>query len=141
LGAVLAIAAWGMVRLLDALLDSPRGLAHLSAGALFIVNPYVAVYADRTSVALLAYAALPWLLLCVHRGLRDPRGWWWPAAFALVLTVTGGGGNVAVTGWVLVAPALLALYEVGWGEVRGRALWPAFWRVGVCALVVNLWWV
>ena len=63
------------------------GVAHLTAGALFIVNPYVAIYADRTSVALLAYAALPWLLLCVHRGLRDPRGWWWPAAFALVLTV------------------------------------------------------
>ncbi len=141
LAALLAVAAWGMVRLLDALLPSPRGIAHLTAGALFIVNPYVAVYTDRTSVALLAYAALPWLLLCVHRGLRDPRGWWWPAAFALVLTATGGGVNVAVTGWVLVAPALLALYEVGWGGVGGRALWPALWRVGVCALVVNAWWL
>src|SRR4029077_2564144 len=96
LGAVLAIAAWGMVRLLDALLDRPRGVAHLTAGALFIVNPYVAVYADRTSVALLAYAALPWLLLCVHRGLRDPRGWRWPAAFALLRMASRGGGNVAV---------------------------------------------
>ena len=35
------------------------------------LNPYVVVFADRTSITLLAYAALPWLLLCVHRGLRD----------------------------------------------------------------------
>ncbi len=141
LGTLLAFAAWGMVRLIDALLPGPRGLAQLAAGILYIVNPYVAVYADRTSVALLAYAALPWLLLCVHRGLRDPRGWWWPAAFALVLTATGGGVNVAVTGWILVAPALLALYEVGWGGVRGRALWPALWRLVVCCAVVNAWWL
>jgi hypothetical protein len=47
-------------------------------GVLFVLNPYVAVYANRTSITLLAYAALPWLLLAVHRGLRDPRGWRWP---------------------------------------------------------------
>ena len=52
--------------------DGPRrGVLHAAAGALYIVNPYVTVDANRTSIALLAYAALPWLLLCVHRGLRD----------------------------------------------------------------------
>ena len=51
-----------------------------------MLNPYVVTYVGRTSITLLATAALPWLLLCVHRGLRDPRGLWWPAAFALVLT-------------------------------------------------------
>ena len=30
------------------------------------------------------------------RGLRDWRGWWWAAAFALVLTSIGGGINGAV---------------------------------------------
>ena len=64
------------MRLLDALgPDGPRrGVLHAAAGALYIVNPYVTVYANRTSIALLSYAALPWLLLCVHRGLRAPRG-------------------------------------------------------------------
>ena len=63
LGTLLAFAAWGVVRLLDELWDRERGAAHAAAAVLFVVNPYVTVYANRTSVALLAYAALPWLLL------------------------------------------------------------------------------
>ena len=41
-----------------------------SPALLFVLNPYVVVFTDRTTVTLLGYAALPWLLLCVHRGLR-----------------------------------------------------------------------
>ena len=43
---------------------------------------------------------------CCWRAPRParPRGWWWPAAFALVLTSTGGGVNVAVTAWLLLGP-------------------------------------
>ena len=118
IGAALALSAWGMVRLLDALAGRPRGAGHLAGGLLYMLNPYVVTYVGRTSITLLATAALPWLLLCVHRGLRDPRGWWWPAAFALVLTSTGGGVNVAVTAWLLLAPALLVVYELGWGAVQ-----------------------
>ncbi len=135
LGTLLAIAALGVRALIRALVRdrdgtaAPDGPLHLAAGTLYVLNPYVAVYADRTSVALLAYAALPWMLLCVHRGLRDPRGWWWPAAFALVLTSTGGGVNAAVTGWVLLAPALLVAYEVGWGGVPRAALAPWLGRL------------
>ena len=40
-GTLLALAAWGMVRLLDALVGRPRGVAHVAAGVLYIVNPYV----------------------------------------------------------------------------------------------------
>src|SRR3954471_14810497 len=111
LGLVLAFAAWGTVRLLDALYGRPRGVAHVVAGLLVLLNPYVLVFTARTSVTLLGYAALPWLLLCVHRGLREPRGWWWPCAFALTVTLTGGGVNAAVTAFVLLGPVLLGLYE------------------------------
>ena len=121
IGAALALSAWGMVRLLDALAGRPRGAGHLAGGLLYMLNPYVVTYVGRTSITLLATAALPWLLLCVHRGLRDPRGWWWPAAFALVLTSTGGGVNVAVTAWLLLGPALLVVYELGWGAVASGA--------------------
>ena len=110
--------AWGIVRLMDALAGRPRGAAHLIAGLLFLLNPYVAVFTARTSVTLLGYAALPWLLLCVHRGLRAPRSWWWPAAFALAVACTGGGVNAAVTAWVLLGPLLLARVRVA--DARGR---------------------
>ena len=143
LGVVLALAAYGIVRLLDALgPDGPRrGVLHAAAGALYIVNPYVTVDANRTSIALLSYAALPWLLLCVHRGLRAPRGWWWPAAFALVLTSTGGGVNAATTAWVLLGPALLIVYERAWGGVPGGALRPWLLRMAAVNAVAQAWWV
>jgi arabinofuranan 3-O-arabinosyltransferase len=141
LGTLLALAAVGIVRLLDALATPRRGVLHIAAGVLFIVNPYVTVYANRTSISLLSYAALPWLLLAVHRGLREPRGWRWPALFALVLASTGGGVNVAVTAWLLVGPALLVVYEVLWGDVP----WRAARRVVVVLVSVNvvaqLWWI
>ena len=69
-----------------------------------VFNPYTVVYVDRTSVTLLGIAALPWLMLAVHRGLREPRRWWWPAALALLVTAAGAGVNAAVTAWVLVGP-------------------------------------
>lgn len=141
LGTVLALAGWGVVRLLDALASPRRGALHVAAGFLYVINPYVAVYANRTSISLLSYAALPWLLLAVHRGLREPRGWRWPAVFALVLGSTGGGVNVAVTAWLLVGPLLLLVYERRWGGVPRGAVRPYLMRsVGVNA-VAQLWWV
>ena len=128
LGALLALAAWGTLRLLDALLGRPRGVAHVVAGLLVLLNPYVVVFTARTTVTLLGYAALPWLLLAVHRGLRAPRSWWWPAAFALVVTCSGGGVNAAVTAWLLLGPLLLALYERLVGGVGRRALLAFGWR-------------
>src|SRR4051812_48173919 len=141
LGTLLALAAWGVVRLLDALLGRPRGAAHVAAAVLFAVNPYVVVFSSRTTITLLGYALLPWLLLVVHHGLRDPRRWWWAAAFALLITSSGGGVNAAVTGWLLVGPLLLVLYEplvcgVPWASVRGFA-----WRAAVAGVVASIWWL
>ncbi len=141
IGLALALSAWGMVRLLDALVGRPRGAGHLAGGLLYMLNPYVVTYLGRTSITLLATAALPWLLLCVHRGLREPRGLWWPAAFALVLTSTGGGVNVAVTAWLLLGPALLVAYERGWGELEPRAVRAFAVRLVPIAALASLWWV
>src|SRR5215210_1653033 len=141
LGLLLALAAWGTVRLLDALLPEPRPPAAAAAGLLALLNPYVVVFSARTSVTLLGYAALPWLLLCVHRGLRAPRSWWWPAAFALAVTCTGGGVNAAVTAWLLLGPLLLALYERSFGGVAWPALRAFGWRAGALTAVASLWWV
>ncbi len=142
LGTVLALAAWGGVRLLDALLPRPRGVAHLTTGLALLLNPFVVTYANRTTVTLLAYAALPWLLLAVNRGLRDGRrGWRWPAALALLVTAAGGGVNGAVVAWMLLGPALLLLYEVlftpvTWPDARAFLV-----RAVPLTAVVSLWWV
>ncbi len=141
LGTLLALAAWGTVRLLDALLDGPRGAAHVVAGAGVVLNPYVVVFSNRTSVTLLGYVALPWLLLCVHRGLRDSRRWLWPAAFALVLAASGGGVNAAVTAWLMLGPLLLLGYELAFGGVDRRAALRLTARTALLAVLASLWWI
>jgi arabinofuranan 3-O-arabinosyltransferase len=141
LGTVLALGAWGIVRLLDALHERPRGIAQLTAGAVFLLNPFVVTYVNRTTVTLLAYAALPWLLLAVHRGLREPRGWRWPAAAALLIAASGGGVNGAVTAWMLVGPVVLLGYEA-WVLRIGRGPALAFLVRAVPLIVLaSLWWL
>ncbi|HEY8584524.1 MAG TPA: alpha-(1-_3)-arabinofuranosyltransferase family protein, partial [Capillimicrobium sp.] len=143
LGTLLFLAAWGTVKLLDALLKRDRGIAHVVAAAAFVLNPYVVTYTSRVSVSLLAYAALPWLLLLVHRGLRDRggAGWLMPALFALVVTSSGGGINAAVTAWALLGPALLLLYEPALKLVPWRAAWWFAWRTALLGAITSLWWV
>ncbi len=58
LALILFLAAWGAVRLMDELAGPARGLPHVVAGLLFLLNPYVVVFTARTSITLLGYAAL-----------------------------------------------------------------------------------
>jgi arabinofuranan 3-O-arabinosyltransferase len=141
LGTLMALAAWGAVRLLDALRSPRRGVAHVVAGVLYALNPYVVVFSSRTTFTLIGYAALPWLLLVVQRGLRDPRRLGWAAAFALIVVSTGGGVNAAVTAWLLVGPLLLLLYEPLLGGVTWRAAGAFAWRAAAATALASVWWV
>ncbi|MEA2420848.1 MAG: arabinofuranan 3-O-arabinosyltransferase [Thermoleophilaceae bacterium] len=150
LGTLLALAAWGMLKLMDAFVGRPRGPAHIVAAAFYAFNPYTTVFTFRTTAILLGYVALPWLLVIVREGVRavhdakgwrDWRGWWAAAAFALVVTSAGGGINGAVLGWMLVGPLVLLVYEVvvravGWRDAR-RFLG----RAAGLSLVASLWWI
>jgi arabinofuranan 3-O-arabinosyltransferase len=147
LGLLFAVTVWGMLRLLDSFLGRPRGVPHLLGAGFYLLNPYTVIFTGRTSLILLGYAVLPWLLLVVHRGARacgrwrDWRGWWWAAAFALVLTSIGGGINAAVVGWMLVGPLVLLLYEPLTGAVRWRDAGSFLVRVGVLGVLASLWWI
>jgi arabinofuranan 3-O-arabinosyltransferase len=142
LGTLLAIAAWGTVRLIGALHPRPRAIGQLLAGILYVANPYVIVIASRTSVTLLGYAALPWLMLVTHRGLREWGRWWPAAAFALITTSTAGGVNAAVVAFVLLGPVLLAAYEattladVSWGDAAQFG-----WRAMLATVAASVWWI
>ncbi|MBX5469712.1 MAG: DUF3367 domain-containing protein [Thermoleophilaceae bacterium] len=140
LGSLLALAAWGAVRLMDELYGSARGPAHLAAGALFALNPYTVTFVSRGTFTLLTYAALPWLMLAAHRGLLEPRGWRAPALIGLLLASTGGGVNAAVIAWALVGPAALAVYELAVLRRPLRAAGSLAWRAAACAAVGSAWW-
>ena len=125
---------------MDELYRPERGLAHLVAGLLFLLNPYTVIFTSRGTVSLLAYAALPWLVLAAHRGLHTPRGWRWPIAFALILSLAGGGVNAGVIAWALVAPAGLLVYEAAVLGRSWREVWSFAWRAGLLAAVASAWW-
>jgi arabinofuranan 3-O-arabinosyltransferase len=147
LGMIFALSSWGVLRLLDALVGRPRGVAHLVAAGFYLLNPYTVMFTGRTSVTLLGYAALPWLLLIVYRGLRvvdgwrTGRGWCWPAAFALVVTSAGAGINGAVVGWMLVGPLALLVYEPLIGTVRWRDAGRFLVQLGIVGTLASLWWI
>jgi arabinofuranan 3-O-arabinosyltransferase len=142
LGTLLGLAGWGVVRLMETLLGRRAGVAHAVAGALFIANPYVVVAISRATVVLLAYAALPWLLVLTHKGVRNPSSWRRPAIVGLIFAFTGGGVNAALLFWIALAPIALVLYEVlvlravSW---RASAAFAA--RSCVCVVIGSLWWV
>lgn len=147
LGLMFALSVWGMLKLLDVLVGRTRGTVHVVAAAFYLLNPYVVVFTARTTITLLGYAALPWLLLIAYHGMRAAgrwrgwRGWWWAAAFAAVLTSTGGGVNAAVVGWMLVGPLVLILYEPAMGTVSWRDSGRFLLMAGVLSVVVSLWWI
>ena len=147
LGVIFALSVWGVLRLLDLLVGGPRGVVHVVAAAVYLFNPYVAVFTARTSITLLGYAALPWLLIVACHGIRSARGlrgsgaWGWAAAFALIVASIGGGVNAAVVAWVLVGPLVLVLYEPVIGSVRWRDAFGFLARAGALALLASLWWI
>ncbi|MEA2448685.1 MAG: arabinofuranan 3-O-arabinosyltransferase, partial [Thermoleophilaceae bacterium] len=115
-------------------------VALLGAGLLFVFNPYVVQFTSRGSVALIAYAALPWLMLAAHRGARRPRGWRWPAFVALVLAASGGGVNAALIAFMLLGPAGLLAYDCFTRVLRWRAAWSFAWRAGLLGALASAWW-
>ena len=138
---LLAIAAWGAVRLVEAVRPAAGSSAGFIAGLVYITCPFVVVSFTRGTGWLVALAFLPWLLLLTQRGLRSPTAWPIPATIALmVVTVAGGAGNAALLFWVLVGVVLLGIFEAltdtGW-----RALCSLAWRSAALTLVASLWWI
>ncbi|HEY1590149.1 MAG TPA: alpha-(1-_3)-arabinofuranosyltransferase family protein [Solirubrobacteraceae bacterium] len=142
MGSLLAAAGLGVMVLLRQLRPGVSWIAQTVAAVLFIANPYVVIVIGRTSVWLLMYAALPWLLVATHRGIRNPRGWRWPAVVGLLVCVANGGANAALIFWILLVPPAFLVYEVvvvraaSWRDAGAFAL-----RAVVCTLAVSLWWV
>lgn len=140
LGTLLFLAGWGAVRLVRALLPGAGWEGQAAALLVFVLNPYVVQYTSRGTVTLLAYAALPWLMLAVHRGVREPRGWLWPALVGLVMASTGGGINAALIAFALLGPAALLAYEVTVIGIDRSHAWSFVWRAGVAAALASVWW-
>ncbi|MDO8389234.1 MAG: alpha-(1-_3)-arabinofuranosyltransferase family protein [Actinomycetota bacterium] len=128
LGVLLAVRALGL----------PRNGA-LIAALVYQLSPYVLPYISRTSVMLLPWASLGWLLLITMKAVRG-GGWRWPALLALVVC-TVAGVNATAFAVVMPGPILWVLFEWRAKRVTTRQVLTASGRIGVLSVAVSLWWV
>jgi arabinofuranan 3-O-arabinosyltransferase len=118
------------------------GLTAVAAAAAAVVYQlavYVLPYVSRTSVMLLPWAGLGWIVGFTVLTTRR-RGWADPAAIALIV-LTVGAVNATALAMIIPAPALWLVHArwqrlIGW---RDTALIAA--RVAVLSLGVSLWWI
>ena len=113
--------------------------AGVVAGTLvYLLSPYPLAFTARTSVLLLPWAALPWLMGLTDRAVRD-RGWRDPAWIALVVA-TVGSVNASSMVLVGVGPLLWLGLSITDRASARRAAGVAG-RVGVLGAAVSLWWI
>ena len=147
-GTLLFGAAMGVVFLLRTLGFEDRdradpadhGPAVLVAALAYMLSPYVLEYVARISAILMPWAALPWMLALVIRGLRT-RSWRHPALFALVVTLVGGVNATSLI-YAGIAPVLWFPFAI-WvtREVPWRPALATFIKTGLLTTLTALWWI
>jgi hypothetical protein len=145
LGSILFLAGVGVLYLARTIhwgTDGRRALVTAGpvvAAFVYAMSPYVLQYATRTSVLLLPWTALPWLIGLTARALES-KGWRHPALFALVTLSIAVNATALVL--ALIGPALWIAWSV-WGTrvVSGRDAAKAVGRIGAITAVTSLWWV
>ncbi len=138
LGSLLVGAALGVLYLFRTF--GVRGPGVVVAALAYMLSPYVLDYSARISVLLMPWAALPWLIGVVRKGLRD-GGWRYPAIFALVVQLVGGVNATALL-FAIIGPALWIAYA--WliaREVDGRRALSVSLRTAGLTIVTSLWWI
>lgn len=138
LGTILFAAGAGVLYLARTL--RWRGPGPVVAALVFMLSPYILQYAPRTSVLILPWAGLPWLIAFTHRAVRT-GGWRYPALFGLVALAIGGVNATALV-LVGIAPVLWLIFAV-WvtRDATGRDAMAAALRIGALTIAVSVWWV
>lgn len=134
----LMLAAGIGVRWCARLLGSGAAAA-LTAALVYQVSLYVLPYVSRTSVMLLPWAGLGWIVGLTIRATAR-RTWGDPAAIALIV-LTVGAVNATALAMIVPAPVLWLLHEVWRRAIRWRDALLVGLRVGVLSFGVSLWWI
>ncbi|WP_426572995.1 alpha-(1-_3)-arabinofuranosyltransferase domain-containing protein [Aquihabitans sp. McL0605] len=111
----------------------------LAAALVYALTPYQLAFTARTSVLLLPWAGLPWLVELTRRAVRR-GGWRHPAAFALV-TFTVAGVNAPSLILVGLAPLAVLVETALIRPERRRAALGAGLRIAAFSVPVSAWWL
>lgn len=137
IGTLLLAAGLG-VRWCGRLLGLSAGAA-LAAAVVYQTSPYVLPYVSRTSVMLLPWAGLGWIVGLTVLATRRRR-WAEPAGIALVV-FTVGAVNATALAMIVPAPVLWLVHAVWQRSIGWRQALAVGARVTVLTIPVSLWWM
>ncbi|MEQ1872282.1 MAG: alpha-(1-_3)-arabinofuranosyltransferase family protein [Ilumatobacteraceae bacterium] len=137
IASLLFLAGWGVYWLARQL--GFRAHCALAAGFVYMLSPYVLAYISRTSVMLLPWAGLGWLIGCTVLAARH-GGWRYPACAALVV-LTVGSTNATALALIAPAPIIWLLHAATGREVTWRNAALAATRIGALSILVSAWWI
>ncbi len=113
--------------------------AALIAAFVYQLSPYILPYVSRTSVLLLPWAGLGWIVGLTVLAARRGR-WRFPAAIALVV-FTVGAVNATALAMVIPAPVLWLVHAVWNRDITWRRAVATAARTAALCLAVSLWWM
>lgn len=109
------------------------------AGVMYELSPYVLAYVSRTSVMLLPWAGLGWIVGLTVMASQTRR-WREPALLALVI-VTVAGVNATAILMIAPAPILWLIHATSIGLLARRAAVAVAGRIAVLSGAVSAWWL
>ncbi len=113
--------------------------AALTAAVVYQTSLYVLPYVSRTSVMLLPWAGLGWIVGFTIRATRR-RTWGDPAAVALIV-LTVGAVNATALALIVPAPVLWIIHSAWRRSVTWRQSILVAMRIGLLSTGVSLWWM
>lgn len=113
--------------------------AAATAAVVYQLSLYVLPYVSRTSVMLLPWAGLGWIVALTVRATRR-RTWGDPAAIALVV-FTVGAVNATALAMIVPAPVLWLIHATWQRSIGWRDAFLVAARTAALTLAVSLWWI
>ncbi|MEP7112623.1 MAG: alpha-(1-_3)-arabinofuranosyltransferase family protein [Ilumatobacteraceae bacterium] len=115
------------------------GVGAITAAFVYQLSPYILPYLSRTSLMLLPWASVGWLVGLTIRSATRTR-WRDPAIFALVI-FTVGSPNATALAMIAPAPMLWLLHAAWQRSISWRRAFASALRIGGLSLGVSLWWI
>ncbi|MET0910533.1 MAG: alpha-(1-_3)-arabinofuranosyltransferase family protein, partial [Ilumatobacteraceae bacterium] len=113
--------------------------AALTAALVYQLSPYILPYVSRTSVLLLPFAGLGWIVgLTV---LAAQRGRWRFAAGVALVVFTVGAVNATALAMIIPAPVLWLVHAVWQRSITWRRAVATAAKVSILSIAVSLWWI
>ncbi len=114
-------------------------MAAFAAAITYQLSLYLLPYVSRTSVMLLPWVGLGWIVAFTIRATRR-RSWGDPAAIALVV-LTVGAVNATALAMIVPGPAIWLVHSAWQRLLTWRDAVLVAVRVGVLSLATSLWWI